>query len=151
MSKNKAVEAPNNPLETTSPVIPSPTLKPEESLPISQPKPSQTLTHLRPPVRASVRKAREALKERAMEILDEFQQTIRDARVAGKYEEALSAYKWLIDHIPADEGKRIIEGSSDKVKETETGNKGPVINIGLRIGGIDSPKQLPEIIDVSPE
>ncbi|MGE3341474.1 MAG: hypothetical protein AB7J46_06295 [Candidatus Altimarinota bacterium] len=153
MSKEKEAltSAPNSLPETTSlstPTAPDLDLNP----PISHPMASQDLSTLRPPTKSNVRKAKEALKERAFLILEEFQQTIKEARAAGKYEEALSAYKWLIDHIPAEDGERMVEGSSDKIQVVDTGNKGPVINIGLKIGAIsENAKQLPEVIDITPK
>ena len=118
---------------------PSTTPKKEKSLVVAPPEAPTTPKMLSKPsfpVSASVRKAKEALKAQAYEIYEEYRATIREARVAGKYEEALNAYKWLIDHIPSEEGERLIEGSSDKVKEVESGNKGPVINIGFKLGGV---------------
>ena len=98
----------------------------------------------------SVRKAREALKERAHEILDKFLQTIDMAASAEEYEAALKSYQWLMEHIPEDEGERVVDISVDKPKQ---GTNLPTINIGFRLGGIDEDKQLPDgnTIDVTPK
>ena len=100
------------------------------------------------PVRhfSSVRKAREALKGKALELLEEYRLLIHQAAAAGEFEAALKAHQWLMDHIPADSGERVFDGSIDKVKQIDDGPRGPVINIGLKIGGIDTagpnPKQI---------
>lgn len=94
---------------------------------------------------SSVRKAKEALREKALDLLEEFRQTIIEARAAGKYEEALKAYQWLLDHIPAEEGERMLEASVDKVQHQDSGPRGPVINIGFKLGGI-APKQIEDKI-----
>lgn len=101
----------------------------------------------------SVRKAREALKERAHEILDKFLQTIDMAASAEEYEAALKSYQWLMEHIPEDEGERVVDISVDKPKQVEKGTNLPTINIGFRLGGIDEDKQLPDgnTIDVTPK
>ena len=133
---------------------PTSTPKKEKSLVVAPPEAPTTpklLSKPNFPISASVRKAKEALKAQAYEIYEEYRATIREARVAGKYEEALNAYKWLIDHIPSEEGERLIEGSSDKVKEVESGNRGPIIQIGIAMGDPKSKKLTGNVIDVLPE
>lgn len=100
----------------------------------------------------AVRKAREALRGKALEILEEYLATIRLATSAGKYEESLRAYQWLLDHVPGEDGQRVFESSVDKLQPIE-GPKGPLIQIGLQLGGINEPKVKeisPVIIEVVP-
>ena len=98
----------------------------------------------------SVKKAREALKEKALEILQEFRDTIREARASGKYEEALKAQQWLIDHIPDEDGERLLESSVDKPKQVEQG-RGPLVQIGFKLGGTDQARLQEPVIDITPE
>lgn len=96
----------------------------------------------------SVRKAREALKEQALEILADYQRLIAMAAAAGQYEAALKAQQWLVEHIPAEEGQRIFDISVDKVKESEA-PRGPMIQLGFQLGGmVAKPKELPEVISI---
>lgn len=97
---------------------------------------------------SSVRKAREALRGKALEVLEKYLAAIDMATAAGKYEEALKAYQWLLDHVPAEDGERIFESSSDKVQPVES-QKGPLIQIGFKLGGVDElPKLIPgEIVE----
>lgn len=106
------------------------------------------------PAFSSVRKARAALKEKALETYMLMLQIIKQAAAAGDYETAAKYTAWLIDHTPDEDGERIVAESIDK-KESgggQSGPSGPTIQIGLQIGGV-APKQLPspKIIDVEPE
>ena len=103
----------------------------------SKPKTSLVPSHHFP----AVRKAREALKEQALEILDEYRSAIKMAIASGKYEEGLKAYQWLLDHIPNDKGTRIFDASSDKAVQSD-GPKGPLIQIGFALGGVEPPRQI---------
>ena len=93
----------------------------------------------------AVRRAREALKEKADKILEEYLVAIKLAISSGKYEEGLKAYQWLLDHIPGENGERIFEASSDKPHPVES-QKGPLIQIGFALGGIDQ-KSIPDILE----
>lgn len=96
----------------------------------------------------AVKKARQALKEHSEEIYQEFRAAIKLAIAHGKYAEGLAAYQWLIDHIPAEDGERVVDSSVDKQKQVESGNQGPIIQIGVNLGRIPQ-KVLPEpVIDV---
>jgi hypothetical protein len=92
---------------------------------------------------------------RAEEILNKYQKLIDQAAAAGDYETALRHMQHLIDHMPTDEGTRLVDMSIDKAAQIESGPKGPVINIvGIKLGGVEGNKQLPsavEVIDVKPE
>ena len=98
---------------------------------------------------SSVRKAREALRERAMELLDGYISVIKQAAAAGDYETAAKGYQHLLEHMPSEEGTRMIDVGIDKSQPTEQ-RIGPTIQIGIQLGGT-APKALPEaIIDVTP-
>jgi hypothetical protein len=118
--------------------------------------PSQIL-HLMPPKSPfpKVKEAREALKEKALELFEEYRSMIREAREKGEYEIAAKHIQWLIEHMPMDEdGSTMVDPSVDKPKP-ETKATGPSINIGFNLGGIESPKELPlpeiKVIDVKSE
>ena len=71
---------------------------------------------------------------------------IKMAMAAGKYEEALKAQQWLLDHVPADEdGGRILTQSSDK-GSSEQGHQGPIIQIGFNVGQGGIPRTLPGVV-----
>ena len=102
---------------------------------------------------SSVRKAREALKARANEILDLMLLNAKQAAASGDFETAHKAYQHLLDHVPDEDGERVFDISIDKTKQVEARPSGPAIQIiGIGLGGINRP-QLPEasIIDVTPE
>lgn len=80
--------------------------------------------------------ARELLQKRALELVEEHIDTINEARADGKYEFALEAQRWLIDHIADDEGTRLVDPSTDKVKVEEKMDAGPKIQIGIQLGGV---------------
>jgi hypothetical protein len=100
---------------------------------------------------SAVRKARAALKERAQEFIDLQMRIIKESLSAGDYETAAKANQFMLEHIPADEGERVLDISVDKPKQVESGPKGPSIQIGVAIGGITPTKALPEVIDVTAE
>ena len=91
----------------------------------------------------AVRRAREALKEQAMEILLEYRAMIKQAAAAGKFEAALEAQKWLLDHIPAEEKDRLFDQSIDKVQREE-GQSGPIVQIGFKLGRVKDPDLIQE-------
>lgn len=106
---------------------------------------------------SSVKKAREALRAKAEEVLHKYMAAIDMAAASGKYEEALKAYQWLLDHVPAEDGARIFDGSSDKVQVVDTVPRGPLVQfVGITLGGVGHKKELPEspvvtVIDVEGE
>lgn len=97
-----------------------------------------------------VKEAREYLRDQAKELLELQKALIMEAAAKGEIEAALKANQWLIEHMPAgDEGERVIDPSASKPKEIE-GPKGPMIAVGVHIGGVS--KQIPaQIIDIKPE
>lgn len=101
----------------------------------------------------TVQKARQALTDRAHEILDRYLKIAEKADAVGNLELAADMYQWLMDHTPAEDGQHMLDPSVDK-KQLETSNKptGPSVYIGLAIGGVNVPQlALSEsIIDVEP-
>jgi hypothetical protein len=101
---------------------------------------------------SKVKEARELLKQEAENILRMYMETIKMAVAAGDFESALKAQQWLIDHMPNEEAVRMIDISVDKPVLTE-GPKGPQIQIGIALGGMNMPKQIESspVITVVPE
>ena len=102
--------------------------------------------------KASVKKARQRLMERADEIIEKYLKMIDMAIAAGDFETANKGFQFLVEHMPKEDGESIITESAAKPRQVEVGHKGPVIQIGLQVGGINEPKALPEpiTIDVEP-
>lgn len=100
-----------------------------------------------------VKEAREALKEKALEHYELQLKLIMEAVNKGDIESALKANQWLMEHMPAEDGVRLIDPSAAKPKELETGPRGPAIQIGIQLGGVNVPKQLAPInvIDIDPD
>ena len=94
---------------------------------------------------SSVKKARQALQGHALELYQDFRTMIKQAAAAGKWEEALKAQQWLLDHVPGEDGERIFEASSDKPAQVEA-KQGPQINIGFALGGLET-KSMPKVIE----
>lgn len=105
-----------------------------------------------------VHAAREALRERAEELISEYIDIAKQAKASGDYESAYKALQWLIDHIPAEEdGTRVVDRSQDKIAITDgSRSNGPQINVGIMVGGVGGKKkELPmitaQVIDVKPD
>ena len=97
-----------------------------------------------------VREAREALKEKALELYEMHVRIIQEALDAKEFETAAQANQWLMEHMPADDGITMIDISIDKPKQVNPAT-GPTIQIGFALGGIDKPKELaPIVIDIDP-
>jgi hypothetical protein len=107
---------------------------------------------------SKVRIARELLKEKAEEILTEYMEGVKKAQDAGNHDAALKALQWLMEHMPADEGERVVDVSVDKKQESsQRGPEGPKIQIGIAVGGLgqrslpnpEKPRELPtvEVLD----
>lgn len=93
---------------------------------------------------SKVKVAREILRERADELINEYLDVAKQAKVAGDYESAYKALQWIIDHIPADtEGNRIVDSSVDKTP-AQVGPSQPKIQIGIQLGGVKQ-KELPTV------
>ena len=86
---------------------------------------------------SKVKIAREALRARAEELLDEHFNTIREARIAGDFETAVKAQQWLLEHMPNEEGEKLLDTSIDKqVADHGPKQLGPTIQFGISIGGV---------------
>lgn len=101
--------------------------------------------------------ARQLLKEKAEDILKQYLLVVDEARASGDYETAAKSLQWLIEHMPNEEGERMIEVSVDKkIEEKQTGPVGPAIQIGIAVGGLgqrslpnpEKPKEISvEVVD----
>lgn len=103
--------------------------------------------------KSTIKEARQALQNRSLDFVENFILTIIEARAKGHYEQALDAWKWLIEHAPAGEdGLRIIDESAAKPKAAEAKASGPIVQIGIAFAG-NKTKELPpaQVIDVEPE
>lgn len=97
---------------------------------------------------SKVKQAREAIKERAIELVELQFQIIVEAIAKGQLEVAAKANQFLLEHAAEDEeGNRILDMSIDKPKVIE-GYQGPSIQIGLNLGGMNQPKALPKVTEV---
>lgn len=85
---------------------------------------------------SSVKKAREALREKAFEIYEMQMAIIKAALAEGNFEVAMEANQFLMKHIKDEDGSSIISEDIDKQKQVDTTAKGPQITIGVAIGGL---------------
>lgn len=98
-----------------------------------------------------VKEAREALQAKALELHEYYMTIVHMAMEKGDLETALKAVQWLHEHMPRGAGDSMIDISIDKPKQIEAGPRGPQVNIGFALGGINEPKALPTVtIDVEP-
>jgi len=98
-----------------------------------------------------VREAREALRDKALALHELHMEIVQLAIDKGDLETAAGEVRWLTEHMPkGDNNERMIDESAAKPKVTE-GPRGPSVNIGFALGGIDQPKLPPAVtIDVEP-
>lgn len=98
----------------------------------------------------AVKEARAALAAKALEHYELQLKLIMEAVNRGDIETAVKANQWLLEHMPAEDGVRLIDPSAAKPKEVESTSKGPAIQIGIQLGGINAPKVLASanVIDV---
>lgn len=87
-----------------------------------------------------VKEAREALRDEAVNILQQYLAVVKAASADGDYEVATKSLQWLMEHMPEDEGTRMLATNVDK-QAVEKGSSAPVIQIGIALGG--QQKQLP--------
>ena|SRR3990167_6757488 len=100
-----------------------------------------------PYFKASVKKARQRLMDRADEIIQKYLKMIDMAMAEGDFETANKAFQFLVEHMPKEDGEAIITESAAKPKQVESGPSGPVINIGVKVGG-SSKDTLPEPVTI---
>jgi phage terminase small subunit len=111
------------------------------------------------PIFSRVSAAREALRNRAEELINEYIDVAKQAKATGDYESAYKALQWLIEHLPKDENnERVVDRSADKddVQQKQIGDTMPRIQIGIALGGVTKrtqalPSPTVEVIDVKPE
>lgn len=95
----------------------------------------------------TVKEAREALQDRAKELLDRYLQVVMEAHAAGNHELAIKSLQYLMERMPSDDGLTMLDGSVDRQKVIEAPKQaGPSIKIGIALGGVGQPqKQLPSV------
>lgn len=99
-----------------------------------------------------VKEAREYLLEKAKARIELQDQLIHEAAAAGEFEAALKANQWVIEHTPANEdGLRVIDPSASKPKEVGPGQSGPVVQIGIKFGGLGEQKQIEATLPIEAE
>lgn len=97
---------------------------------------------------ARVGHARDLLRERAVEILEQYLKVVKAAEEAGDFEVATKSLQWLMEHMPDDNGQRVLNKSVDKEESVEH-KAGPSVRIGIQLGGLThQPKSLPEPLPV---
>lgn len=103
--------------------------------------------------KATVKRAREAIREHAFENYQLLLSIIKQAAAKGDFETA-AKYTWmLMEHAAPEDGETVLSESAAKPKQTEKGHGGPIIRIGVQVGGINEPtKALPDttVIEVEP-
>lgn len=95
-----------------------------------------------------VRQAREALREKALDILETYIDTIKAAQAAGDYDVATKSLQWLMEHMPQEQEDRMLDVSIDKHGPADK-RAVPAINIGFQIGGVKS--EIIDVTDVTPK
>lgn len=94
---------------------------------------------------SKVKQAREALREKALELFEGYMVLIKDAHAAQEFEVAADGYQFLMKHLPKDEeGLTLLDAPVDKITK-ELGPKGPTIQIGIALGPKVEPRALPPI------
>lgn len=94
-----------------------------------------------------VKEAREALRERALDLLNKYETIIDLAIAKGDFETAGEHVQWLIEHTAAEDGERIIDPSAAKAKElVQQQQLGPSIQIGIALTSPPKLKELPEVV-----
>lgn len=79
-----------------------------------------------------VKEAREALKEKALAILAKYEHIIDLAIEEGNLEVAAEHTRWLLAHLPNEDGVRLIDPDASKPKDSD-GPRGPQIQIGVML------------------
>lgn len=92
-----------------------------------------------------VKEAREALRERALDLLNKYETIIDLAIAKGDFEVAGEHVQWLLEHMPAEDGDRLIDPSAATVKEVASGPVGPSIQIGIALTS-PKPKELAPVV-----
>lgn len=105
-----------------------------------------------------VAEAKEALKGRALAMAEKYEQAIDAAMKKGEFEVAIKAMQWFLEHVPAQDGIRVIDPSIDKAPAPDKGPKGPRIQIGIKLGDqgprlkpVNEPEAIPAEFTVKEE
>lgn len=99
-----------------------------------------------------VKEAREALKAKAVALLEQYEKAILEAIASGDAKAAMEGIQWLMAHMPEDDGVKLIDTSVDKDKSSDSKGGGTSINIGFSLGGVSNQKAIgTSIIDITPE
>jgi hypothetical protein len=98
------------------------------------------------------RAAREAMRERAQELIDFLLKNAQEASANGDYKAANEAIIFALKHMPADEdGTTVLDPDVSKKGGGESGSGGPTIQIGFALGGVSpGPKALPSVTVTEP-
>jgi hypothetical protein len=104
----------------------------------------------------SVRKARQQIRARALEVLDKLIATADQAAASEKPEVAIKAYQWVLEHTKDEDGTRVIDTGVDSQKQLETKPTGPLVHINIPLGAVrplPEPEPIPTlpIIEIKPE
>lgn len=98
---------------------------------------------------AKVQAIREMLRGEAENLVKEYMDIIAKAKDSGDYQTAVKALQWLIEHLPAEDGQRVIDSGIDRQTQQQVTSDKPQIQIGIMVGGIGRDvKQLPKPGDV---
>lgn len=105
-----------------------------------------------------VKEARELLRSKTVDLLNKYELIIDRAIARGDLEIAETATRWLLEHMPAEDGERLIDPSATKPPPPPPPPpavllpSGPTIQIGIALGGMAETKGLlpaAEVIDVT--
>lgn len=66
-------------------------------------------------------------------MVEMYKKAVIGALAAEEYEVALKAIQWMMEHAPSQEGITILDTGID-VAKPDKGNKGPQIQIGIKLG-----------------
>ena len=103
-----------------------------------------------------VQEAREVIKSKAAKWADLYDKTIEAALKRGEVEVAGKLIQWALEHMPNEDGVGAVDAGVDRPRATDP-NSGPVIKIGLALGGLGTsqpalpPAPTVEVIEIQPE
>lgn len=97
---------------------------------------------------SKVKEAREALRDKAVELFTGYMALIQTAQAAEEFQVAAEGYQFLMKHLPKDEaGLTLLDSPVDK-QVVKTGSSGPTIQIGIALGPRPEVKALPPAVDI---
>ena len=89
-----------------------------------------------------IREARELLSAQAEELIQLKLRIAKEALEARDYEAADECINFLLLHSPVHEGVTVLTRSIDSANPVDLSPKGPQIQIGIQLGGMNKPKEL---------